>query len=128
MWERLGQIVGARRAELRLTREELAHEARVSSRVLGDIENARRTNFDATTLMRLESALGWRRGSVEAVLRGDDPELRPEPSPVPLPLWMARILAAYHLLPADEQARVDELGATWADWIEAVAARVSRNV
>lgn len=96
MWQRLGKLVWERRAALRLTREELAANARVTSRVLSDIEHARRSNFDSTTLLRLEDALGWIPGSVVDVLNGGDPLLAEHYPPYPIPAEvaaLARLLA-----------------------------------
>ncbi len=73
-WQRLADYVVDARTGLGLrTREALAEQVGVSSRVLSDIENARRTNYDRATIAALERALGWGTGSVTRILAGGDP-------------------------------------------------------
>lgn len=73
-WERLARlVVAARVAHGMHTREQLAKAADFSTRFLGDIERARRTNYDPIYLARLEKALGWLPGSVDAILEGGEP-------------------------------------------------------
>ena len=74
-WERLATIVG--RERLRLGYRSLrafAAESGLSPRTLDSIEHHRKTSYDPATLSALESALGWRVGSVERVLKGLDPQ------------------------------------------------------
>lgn len=76
-WVQLAQRVVYERCKLgMLTRGQLAKKAGFSDRLLGDIECARRTNYDPTTLAMLERALGWESGSVDVILAGGDP-IRP---------------------------------------------------
>ncbi len=68
-WERLAQAVIDRRVELGYrTREAFAEGTGLSSRLLGDLEKARRDNFDHVTLARLEQALQWKSGTARAIL------------------------------------------------------------
>lgn len=79
-WERLGTYVVARRVELgHKQRTEFAAAAQLGVRVLSDIENGRRSNFDAVTIAALEKALGWETGSVTRVANGGEPHLRDHP-------------------------------------------------
>lgn len=76
-WQRLGKYVVARRVELGYEqRARFAAAAHISYRLLSDIETARRSNFDAASIARLEKALGWETGSVAAVVAGKDPAVR----------------------------------------------------
>lgn len=75
MWERLATVVA--RERMRLGYRSLpafAAASGLSARTLDSIEHYRKTSYDPATLSALESALGWRTGSVERVLRGLDPE------------------------------------------------------
>jgi hypothetical protein len=77
-WERLGRYVVARRTELGFrNRGEFATAVQVSARLISDIEKGRRTNFDQVTLSAVEAALGWETGSIQDVVDGGDPRLRP---------------------------------------------------
>lgn len=63
-----------------------------STRVLSDLENAKRTNFSRGTLLEVEDAYAWVRGSIDSILNSGDPttaegqlgvrvkDLRPPPS------------------------------------------------
>jgi hypothetical protein len=56
--------------------------AQINVRVLSDIENGRRDNFDKVTIAKLEDALGWETGSVIRIAEGGEPWLREQaPSP-----------------------------------------------
>ncbi len=73
VWDKVGRHVRARRNELRLTTRQLADRAKVSARLLGDLENGRRDNYDDQTLLRVEHALRWVRGSIANTLGGAEP-------------------------------------------------------
>lgn len=45
----------------------------LSIRTLNNIENARRTSYDGSTVALLERGLQWEPGSVEAILAGGEP-------------------------------------------------------
>lgn len=70
-WQRLADEVVRRRGYLGLTRREFAEDTGFAAKTLGDIENARRKNYGAATLARLERALRWPSGAVDAILRGE---------------------------------------------------------
>lgn len=73
-WQRLAErVVAARVARGMTTRDQLAQKGGFSTRFLGDVENARRTNYDPAYLARLEQSLGWETGSVAAILAGGEP-------------------------------------------------------
>jgi DNA-binding XRE family transcriptional regulator len=57
----------------RMTQEELADKAGVSVDTVQAIELGRRTTFRAATKNALETALGWKRGSIDAILAGGNP-------------------------------------------------------
>lgn len=76
-WKRLGQYVVARRVDLGFKRRsDFADARQVSVRILSDIENGRRTNFDQATIASLERALGWETGSALRVVEGGEPRTR----------------------------------------------------
>ncbi|MBB2940478.1 transcriptional regulator with XRE-family HTH domain [Actinoplanes lutulentus] len=76
-WERLGRYVVSRRVELGYTqRTDFAEATRITARVLSDIENGRRGNFDQVTIAKLEYGLRWATGSVAKVVDGGAPEPR----------------------------------------------------
>lgn len=81
--EELAKAVSARRAELNIsTREELSKLSKISTRTLGDIENARKPSYARSTLWALDSVMEWERGSSERVLEGGKPKVEEEkPSP-----------------------------------------------
>lgn len=78
-WALLAQQVVARRVELgHPTRDGFAEASGLSARLLTDLERQNRTNFDAVTLTRLEQALKWPKGRVQAILA--TPEQPAEPA------------------------------------------------
>jgi hypothetical protein len=82
---RLGDLVVARRVQLGYRkRPPFAQASGISTRILGDIETGRRTNFGPSTIAALEHTLQWATGSVAAVLAGGDPtvfDTHPQPPP-----------------------------------------------
>jgi transcriptional regulator with XRE-family HTH domain len=81
-WQRLGNYVLARRVELGYKRRgDFAQAIGVSARVVSDLENGRRGNFDPVTIAALEDVLGWETGSATRVAAGGDPSLRAQPTP-----------------------------------------------
>lgn len=73
-WKRVATEVVARRTALGMTTSKaLADRAQLTTRVIGDIENARRTNYSQGTLAQIENALNWKPGSIELLLAGEDP-------------------------------------------------------
>lgn len=80
-WQRLGKYVVARREELGFKqRGDIASAVGVSTRVMSDIENGRRGNFDPVTVAALERVLGWETGSASRVATGGEPRLRSQPA------------------------------------------------
>ena len=76
-WNRLGKYVVARRVKLGYdVRMGFASAAQITTRVLSDIENGRRGNYDQVTVAKLEDALGWQTGSAIRVLEGGEPWLK----------------------------------------------------
>jgi transcriptional regulator with XRE-family HTH domain len=70
----LADAVRTRRVEVGFdTAKGLAEAAGLSVRTLGEIENARRSSYRMATLWALDKALGWERGSSQAVLDGREP-------------------------------------------------------
>lgn len=69
-WDRLGQAIVAERSRTWRTRAEFARAARVSARVIGDLERGRRSNYLDTTKAAVEGALGWDPGSCDAIVNG----------------------------------------------------------
>lgn len=75
-WKRLGQHVVARRVDLGYRRRtDFAAARDLSVRILSDIENGRRANFDQATIAGLERALNWETGSAARVLEGGEPTI-----------------------------------------------------
>jgi transcriptional regulator with XRE-family HTH domain len=73
-WKRLGARIVRRRVELGMkTTKALADQTGLTPRMLGDIENGRRTNYSPGTIAQIEIALRWVAGSVHTVLAGGDP-------------------------------------------------------
>ena len=76
-WVRLGKYVVARRVELGFEqRVDFAAAAQITTRVISDLENGRRGNFDPVTVSKLEKTLGWETGSLQRVAAGGEPRLR----------------------------------------------------
>lgn len=69
-WFALGEAVRARRYELGLAQPDVARRGGPSTQTLMRIENAHRTRYENRTLARLEQALGWKTGSIRAILEG----------------------------------------------------------
>lgn len=74
-WKRLGQLLYERRHELGYpVREAFVEEKGLrNSRVVSDLENAKRTNFSRGTLLEIEDVYGWQRNSIQQVLDGGEP-------------------------------------------------------
>lgn len=73
-WERLAQLVKERRVTLGMnTTKALAEATGLTARALGDLENARRSNYGEGTKVRVENALRWKPGSIAQILQGGDP-------------------------------------------------------
>jgi hypothetical protein len=75
--ERLGSLLKQRRVELGIqykNRSLFAAETGLNYRLLQDIENAARDNFEDVTLLAVDRAYQWQAGSSARVLAGGDPE------------------------------------------------------
>jgi len=72
-WKRLAAYATRRRAELGLTQIEVAQRGPLSLDRVQSIEGAKRSSYRLATLLALERALEWERGSVERVLAGGEP-------------------------------------------------------
>jgi transcriptional regulator with XRE-family HTH domain len=107
--KRLGREVIARRTELGMTTTKgLAEKAKLSARMLGDVENGRRQNFSPGAKAQIEHALDWMYGTVDDILAGDPPtpipDVRSDGRQEPLGIVMQVDLTA---IPGD--ALVEEL-------------------
>lgn len=72
-YKRLGQQVRAARRQAGLGREQLAQEARITSRTLADVETGtlgKRKRFSVDTYIGIEGVLGWPLGTCEGILDG----------------------------------------------------------
>lgn len=90
-WQRLGRYVKERRERLRLTQHDVASMGGPSVATVRNIEAAIHTSYRGKTFTQLEDVLGWERGSVNDILRGEEPRIREitpdhaKPAPVPDP-------------------------------------------
>lgn len=66
-----------------LSQRALAARGPLSRDRLQAVEGAKRDDYSLGILAALERALGWRAGSVEAVLAGGEAALAPAPAPAP---------------------------------------------
>lgn len=96
-WQRLARLVIHRRVELGHARQTgFADASGIKIRTLNNIENARSTGYDPATIARLEQALHWEPGSVEAVLAGGEARVS-EPTVDELKLARAVLIQAMRL-------------------------------
>jgi hypothetical protein len=85
-WQRLGRLAKVRRKELRWIQADLQGVGGgPSGSVVSKIENGHGSRYDVGVFIRLEDALGWRRGSVDAILSGGDPTLADDPNDDEMP-------------------------------------------
>jgi hypothetical protein len=116
-WQRLGRYVKERREHLRLAQHEVTVRGGPSVATVRNIEAATADRYRGRTFTQLEDALGWGRGSVDAILRGGEPALLPaghipteEPLPAPLPRkTLADVLVERGLRTLDELVPSDHL-------------------
>lgn len=71
--ELLAEAARRRRAELRLTQQQVADRMGMSLAVVALIERAQRQSYNVGTLAALDGALGWESGSAEAALHSGTP-------------------------------------------------------
>lgn len=74
-WQRLAGKIRKRRAELDLSQQQVADAARVSLRTVASLESGQPAK--ERTLVRVERALEWTAGSMDAVLDSDVGEATP---------------------------------------------------
>lgn len=80
-WTALARAVTARRVELgHDTQKAFAKASEISLRTINDLEVGERDSYSASTLARLERALGWPAGRVEEILAAGTAPLPPSPS------------------------------------------------
>jgi transcriptional regulator with XRE-family HTH domain len=72
-WLRLGRAVRAARGGKGLSQVKLSERAGVGRTVIQTIERGGGFDRVTSTLLSLEVALDWKRGSVESILNGGDP-------------------------------------------------------
>lgn len=107
----LGRLVMARRLELKIERsKDLAAQVDVSTRVMSDIERGNRRAGDAT-YRKLEAALAWATGSVDAVLdhKGEPTIIAAEEAPDPDPPMTFADLALLGPRLANHDRQIDAL-------------------
>jgi hypothetical protein len=86
-WAALAREIKRRRVVLGYQRQNaFAEQLPFGARLLGELENGRRDNYEDATLDALEVALHWGPGSVEAVLSGGQANELPLPVPKTNPL------------------------------------------
>ncbi len=91
-WGRLAKAIVDEAEYLRLTWAALARRSGISPRTLYDLRTGARESYDPEILDRIESGLGWERGSIERVLDGRAPRRVVDPD-------LARLIAAWRDLP-----------------------------
>ena len=69
-----GEVVQARRTELGISRAELARRAEVDPKTVQSLEQDARWPLDVNRA-RIEAALGWAPGSLDAIRNGNEPVL-----------------------------------------------------
>lgn len=101
-WQFLGETVRRARNHRRQTQAAFAREVGVSVRLLGSLEAGEARRYDATTVDRLESALGWAPGSFDRVVNGQPPVVLVDEQ-------LARIVDAWPRLPAEVRRMLSTL-------------------
>ncbi|GAA3027751.1 hypothetical protein [Streptosporangium longisporum] len=91
-WARLGRQVRQRRQQLDMTQQGLAAAGAPSVTVISKIEGARPGPYDGKIIVRLERALQWAPGSIDAILNGGEPS--PVDKDATSPLEIATVKAA----------------------------------
>lgn len=72
-WKRLAELLKQRRGQIESNASRFAEKTGLHSRIIYDIEHAKRTNFRAPKLAEIEAAYQWQAGSIQRVLEGGDP-------------------------------------------------------
>jgi transcriptional regulator with XRE-family HTH domain len=83
-WQRVADVVRARRRELRLTQQDAVIRAGsgVSLAVWNNLENARQESYRPSTLAAVARALNWTVDSIDRVLAGEHPIENGQPTDV----------------------------------------------
>ena len=71
--ERLATAVRKRRGELKMSQDDLAAAASLSSSTIRHIESATRNTPNSRSMRLIEGALGWASGSIDAIRDGGEP-------------------------------------------------------
>jgi hypothetical protein len=115
-WQRLGELLIARRIELGgKVRTRFAEENGLGhDRTLSDLEKARRTVYEDATIAEVERIYRWAPGSIRAVLAGREPTPLQAPPPPVIPSSAMRetIKALVDMVP---ERRLSELLEAWKD-------------
>lgn len=82
-WQRLGEMIVERRLELGWTQQQFSVAAGVAAKVISDLENGRRADYQVPTLVKVQTTLGWATGSIQDVLAGGLPTERTTPNTRP---------------------------------------------
>lgn len=101
-WARLGKRVAVERGRHWRSRAAFAHAAGLSPRLVGDIENGRRSNYSDATLAAIEAVLGWAPGTCLRVVQGG--KVRRD-----IDLQTMRMLDAWSTLPSEARELLIEL-------------------
>lgn len=72
-WRRLGDVIRAERTGVRRTQTSIAGDAGVDVTAFRRLERGEAVKYKRRFLERVEVALGWHSGSIEAVLGGGEP-------------------------------------------------------
>lgn len=83
-WERLGRFVKERREKMGLTQLDVQKAGGPSAAKQREIENGRTDVLSLSKRRDLERALGWTAGSIDAALKGGDPDPADHPRQVAL--------------------------------------------
>ena len=114
-WRLLAEKVIERRTQLGMTQQDVQAAGGPSTATLRNIEGAHQTSYRRVIKSRLERALGWRVGSVDAVLAGGEPSLAqdylqpPQPPQPPRGLTLGDILVERGLRTPDELVYSDNV-------------------
>lgn len=97
--KRLGDLVRARRRELKLTQADVQESGGPSTATIRLIEGGKHTDLRPGTVAPLEQILKWQEGSIAKVLEGGDPIPAPEVQKFPADMTHAlRVEELWHLL------------------------------
>lgn len=89
-WSALANAVIERRTQLGLTQQDVQAAGGPATATLRNIEGAHNTTYRKVILSRLEKALGWKSGSVRAILAGGEATVDQQ-SPTPPSEQTARV-------------------------------------